>query len=114
MRTCAPDPTAGGSAEEEHCWHLDAEQVKEQVGQYLTQGGYYNANKQLYFMFTKVREMVRARDSNGAKMLTMITEQFLNDPRLLLWKTQGTPMTDKCRQHWDHIGETSFLTRLTY
>lgn len=49
--------------------------------------------------------MVRARDSNGAKMLTMITEQFLNDPRLLLWKTQGTPMTDKCRQHWDHIGE---------
>ncbi|XP_047482304.1 zinc finger SWIM domain-containing protein 4-like isoform X2 [Penaeus chinensis] len=99
----APDPTAGGSAEEEHCWHLDAEQVKEQVGQYLTQGGYYNANKQLYFMFTKVREMVRARDSNGAKMLTMITEQFLNDPRLLLWKSQGTPMTDKCRQHWDHI-----------
>lgn len=50
----APDPTAGGSAEEEHCWHLDSEQVKEQVGQYLTQGGYYNANKQLYFMFTKV------------------------------------------------------------
>lgn len=33
---------------------MDAEQVKEQVGQYLTQGGYYNANKQLYFMFTKV------------------------------------------------------------
>lgn len=24
------------------------------MGQYLTQGGYYNANKQLYFMFTKV------------------------------------------------------------
>ena len=47
--------------------------------------------------------MIRARDSNGAKMLTMITEQFLNDPRLLLWKTQGTPMTDKCRQHWDQI-----------
>lgn len=53
--------------------------------------------------------MVRARDSNGAKMLTMITEQFLNDPRLLLWKSQGTPMTDKCRQHWDHIGKLDKL-----
>ena len=49
--------------------------------------------------------MEKARDSNGAKMLTMITEQFLNDPRLLLWKNQGNPMTDKCRHHWDQIGE---------
>ncbi|KAB7499852.1 Zinc finger SWIM domain-containing protein 6 [Armadillidium nasatum] len=99
----APDPTAGGSAEEEHCWHLDAEQVKQQVGQYLTQPVYFNANKQLYFMFSKVREMERARDSNGAKMLMMITEQFLNDPRLLLWKTNGNPMSEKNRQHWDQI-----------
>ena len=53
----------------------------------------------------QVREMIRARDSNGSKMLMMITEQFLNDPRLLLWKTQGTPMNDKCRHHWDAIGE---------
>lgn len=48
--------------------------------------------------------MIRARDSNGPKMLQMITEQFLNDPRLLLWKTQGTVMNDKCRHHWDAIG----------
>jgi len=49
--------------------------------------------------------MLRARDSNGARMLTLITEQFLSDPRLILWKTQGTPMTDKCRQLWDQLGE---------
>lgn len=56
----------------------------------------------------QVREMERARDSNGAKMLTMITEQFLNDPRLLLWKTNGNPMSEKNRQHWDQIGKPGF------
>lgn len=49
--------------------------------------------------------MLRAQDSNGARMLTLITEQFLSDPRLQLWKNQGTPMTDKCRQLWDQLGE---------
>lgn len=48
--------------------------------------------------------MLRAQDSNGARMLTLITEQFLNDPRLVLWKSNGTPMNDKCRQLWDQLG----------
>jgi len=100
----APDPTAGASADDEHSWHLDEEQVCEQVRSFLSQGGYYNVNKQLVSMFAKVREMLRARDSNGSRMLTLITDQFLADPRLLLWKTQGTPMTDKCRQLWDQLG----------
>ena len=52
----------------------------------------------------QVREMLHARDSNGARMLTLITEQFLEDPRLGVWRSQGTPMTDKCRQLWDELG----------
>ena len=60
-------------------------------------------------MFAKVREMLRARDSNGSRMLTLITDQFLADPRLFQWKTQGTPMTDKCRQLWDQLGLNYFL-----
>uniref|UniRef100_T1IH18 SWIM-type domain-containing protein n=1 Tax=Strigamia maritima TaxID=126957 RepID=T1IH18_STRMM len=100
----APDPTAGASADDDNSWHLDEEQVCEQVKSYLSQGGYYNANKQLNSMFAKVREMLRAKDSNGARMLTLITDQFLADPRLILWKSQGTPMTDKCRQLWDQLG----------
>ncbi|KAI5709667.1 hypothetical protein M8J75_002174 [Diaphorina citri] len=100
----APDPTAGACADDEHTWHLDEEQVCAQVRSYLAQGSYYNANKQLNSLFAKVREMLRARDSNGARMLTLITEQFLSDPRLVLWKTQATPMTDKCRQLWDQLG----------
>lgn len=47
------------------------------------------------------------RDSNGARMLTLITEQFMADPRLSLWRQQGTGMTDKCRQLWDELGESS-------
>lgn len=100
----APDPTAGASADDDHTWHLDEEQVCEQVKSYLSQGAYYNANKQLNSLFSKVREMLRAQDSNGARMLTLITEQFLSDPRLQMWRNQGTPMTDKCRQLWDQLG----------
>lgn len=49
--------------------------------------------------------MLRARDSNGARMLILMTEQFLQDPRLALWRQQGAAMTDKCRQLWDELGE---------
>ncbi|XP_072430531.1 zinc finger SWIM domain-containing protein 5 isoform X1 [Chiloscyllium punctatum] len=100
----APDPTAGASIDDENCWHLDEEQVREQVKQFLSQGGYYGSGKQLNSMFAKVREMLKMRDSNGARMLTLITEQFMADPRLSLWRQQGTGMTDKCRQLWDELG----------
>ncbi|XP_039094561.1 zinc finger SWIM domain-containing protein 5 [Hyaena hyaena] len=100
----APDPTAGASIDDENCWHLDEEQVKEQVKLFLSQGGYYGSGKQLNSMFAKVREMLRMRDTNGARMLTLITEQFMADPRLTLWRQQGTSMTDKCRQLWDELG----------
>ncbi|CAH2310575.1 zinc finger SWIM domain-containing 5 [Pelobates cultripes] len=100
----APDPTAGASINDENCWHLDEEQVREQVKLFLSQGGYYSSGKQLNSMFAKVREMLRMRDSNGARMLTLITEQFMADPRLALWRQQGTSMTDKCRQLWDELG----------
>lgn len=100
----APDPTAGASKDDENSWHLDEMQVCEAVRSYLGQGSYYNSNKQLNCLFGKVREMLRAQDSNGARMLTLITEQFLHDPRLVLWKSHGTPMTEKCRQLWDQLG----------
>lgn len=54
--------------------------------------------------------MLKMRDSNGARMLTLITEQFMADPRLALWRQQGTTMTDKYRQLWDELGEGSAHT----
>ncbi|XP_036383769.1 zinc finger SWIM domain-containing protein 6-like [Megalops cyprinoides] len=100
----APDPTAGASVEDESCWHLDEEQVQEQVKLFLSQGGYHGNGKQLNLLFAKVREMLRMWDSNGARMLTLITDQFMADPRLALWRQQGTAMTDKYRQLWDELG----------
>uniref|UniRef100_A0A673UV79 Zinc finger SWIM-type containing 4 n=2 Tax=Suricata suricatta TaxID=37032 RepID=A0A673UV79_SURSU len=100
----APDPTAGAGIEDANCWHLDEDQIQEQVKQLLSNGGYYGASQQLRSMFCKVREMLRMRDSNGARMLILMTEQFLQDPRLALWRQQGAGMTDKCRQLWDELG----------
>ena len=48
--------------------------------------------------------MLRVHDNNGSRMLRLITEQFLADPRLQIWKEQGTSMNDKCRQLWDQLG----------
>lgn len=65
---------------------------------------HYVGNVNILFGLFQVREMLRARDSNGARMLTLITEQFLADPRLVVWKSQRQPMSDKCRQLWDELG----------
>lgn len=51
------------------------------------------------------------RDSNGSRMLTLITEQFMGDPRLAMWRQQGTTMTDKYRQLWDELGKTPIHIR---
>lgn len=142
----APDPTAGAGIEDANCWHLDEEQIQEQVKQLLSNGGYYGASQQLRSMFckvlcghvmhsgvctvglqgpgasalplahhpipTQVREMLRMRDSNGARMLILMTEQFLQDPRLALWRQQGAGMTDKCRQLWDELGKGQTWSRV--
>ncbi len=50
----APDPTAGAPADLENSWHLDEAVIKDQVKNYLSQGGYFNANKNLASMFSKV------------------------------------------------------------
>ncbi|CAD5110853.1 DgyrCDS219 [Dimorphilus gyrociliatus] len=45
--------------------------------------------------------MLQSRDGNGSRMLSLITEQFLLDPRLSLYKSQ--PMPDKLRRLWDEL-----------
>lgn len=47
-------------------------------------------------------------------MLTLITEQFMADPRLSLWRQQGTGMTDKCRQLWDELGKKALFALKEY
>ena len=53
----APDPTAGGNgASDENVWHLDEDEAREQIKEYLSQQNvsFYNANKHLGSMFSKV------------------------------------------------------------
>ncbi|ENN79442.1 hypothetical protein YQE_04086, partial [Dendroctonus ponderosae] len=63
----APDPTAGAAADDAHTWHLDETQVCEQVRSYLAQGTYYNANKQLNSLFSKVCSIEGATVSTEIK-----------------------------------------------
>lgn len=50
----APDPTAGASVDDDNSWHLDEDQVREQVRSYLSQGNYLNSANHLNSMFAKV------------------------------------------------------------
>lgn len=58
----APDPTAGASVDDENCWHLDEEQVQEQVKLFLSQGGCHGTEKQLNLLFSKVGRTFRKND----------------------------------------------------
>lgn len=42
--------------DDENCWHLDEEQVQEQVKLFLSQGGYHGSGKQLNLLFSKVTQ----------------------------------------------------------
>lgn len=77
----APDPTAGASVDDEHTWHLDEEQVREQVRACLGQGGYLTAFSQLASMFAKVRVVLQCC---AVRELTVRALSFMFRPCLLL------------------------------
>ena len=52
-----------------------------------------------------MRELLKVNDANGVRLLAIITDQFVSDPKLAIWKAQETPMTDKCRYLWDQLGK---------
>lgn len=94
----APDPTAGACADDEHIWHLDENQVNEKVQNYLNfictnTNNPKEATRQIHALFEKIREMFKAKDSNGTRMLKLITEQFLS------FATKN----EKSRPLWDQL-----------
>lgn len=74
--TGAPDPTAGASIDDDSCWHLDTEQVQEQVKLYLQQGGYYDSEKQLNSLFAKVSIFKKSMCHSEINVLNGILEQI--------------------------------------
>ncbi|EDV22322.1 uncharacterized protein TRIADDRAFT_28605 [Trichoplax adhaerens] len=101
----APDPTAGAAVGDDHDWFLDVNHVETRVKNFLSRGIYYRSNQELLSMFAKIEELQKAADSNGPRMLTIITEQLLVDSRLKQWTTQHMPMAQKCRQIWDRLSK---------
>jgi hypothetical protein len=91
----APDPTAGACSDDDHIWHLDENQVNEKVQSYLNSVATNSkeAGRQIHALFEKIREMFRAKDSNGTRLLRLITEQFL---------LIGTK-SEKHRPYWDQL-----------
>lgn len=91
----APDPTAGACVDDQHIWHLDENQVNEKVQNYLNLvcSNSKDACKQINALFEKIREMFRAKDSNGTRLLKLITEQFL------VYATRN----EKSRPLWDQL-----------
>lgn len=91
----APDPTAGARLDDEHIWHLDEYQVNEKVQNYLNSvcSNSKDAVRQINALFEKIREMFRAKDSNGTRLLRLLTEQFL------LIATRN----EKSRPLWDQL-----------
>ena len=57
--------------------------------------------------------MLRAGDTNGSRMLALMTDQFLQDPRLVLWRSQveGSNFyidTFDTQQYSQHLGKRAF------
>jgi len=102
----APDPTAGAAIEQENCWHLDEQQITKQVTNILASDSYHQINKHINALFAKVKEMLKAKDSNASRMLRLITEQFLNDRRLTIsWRTQGGLPDKYAKLLFDQLAE---------
>ena len=54
--------------------------------------------------------MLRAGDTNGSRMLALMTDQFLQDPRLVLWRSQveGRNFYIDTQQYSQHLGKRAF------
>ena len=88
----APDPTAGPNAEADNAWHLDENQVRDQVKSYLSQGGYFNANKQLASMFSKVHK----KGEKFVKVCLLQFDEFFSQKKFKILKYYVCCRFEKC------------------
>lgn len=102
----APDPTAGaGVAQPEPQWHLNEAQIREQVNHQLISLSVSEIPASLSAMCVKVREMLRVQDSNGARMLALMTDQCLKDNRLSIFKMRQAEMWPAYRDLWEELSQ---------
>ncbi|XP_057297984.1 zinc finger SWIM domain-containing protein 6-like [Hydractinia symbiolongicarpus] len=71
-----PDPTAGGSIEDENTWHIDHENIRKQIQVGLAEG---SPGKNIIALMNKVREMISASDRNYINLLIAVTDSIMNE-----------------------------------
>ncbi|KAK4816069.1 hypothetical protein QYF61_011077 [Mycteria americana] len=81
----APDPTAGASIDDENCWHLDEEQVQEQVKLFLSQGGYHGSGKQLNLLFAKPLDWEEEYNNSALQIPLLYIKEWVEMLRGALW-----------------------------
>ncbi|XP_076814143.1 zinc finger SWIM domain-containing protein 5-like isoform X2 [Clavelina lepadiformis] len=96
----APDPTAGAGFQDDDRWNLDDSDVSKHVRGLLAQCSSKSSAQQLYSMMRKVREMMKVRDNNGARLLTLITKELLQHSSHM----RSQQSNNVCSQLWDEIG----------
>ncbi|XP_039247425.2 zinc finger SWIM domain-containing protein 4-like [Styela clava] len=104
----APDPTAGAGLIDEDRWSLEDKKATRHVSNLLQNTNKQESALQLQSLLTKVREMLKARDSNGSRLLTLITNELMQhcSTHNHNQSTQSLlpPQPDICRIMWDQLG----------
>uniref|UniRef100_F6S4B2 SWIM-type domain-containing protein n=1 Tax=Ciona intestinalis TaxID=7719 RepID=F6S4B2_CIOIN len=96
----APDPTAGAGFQDEDRWNLDDSHVTNHVRQLILESTKQASANQLFNMIGKIREMMKVRDCNGARLLTLLTEELLRQ----VPNSNSVQHNDVCAKLWDQIG----------
>uniref|UniRef100_H2YXM6 SWIM-type domain-containing protein n=1 Tax=Ciona savignyi TaxID=51511 RepID=H2YXM6_CIOSA len=94
----APDPTAGAGFQDENRWNLDDRHVIDHIRQLILDSAKQASANQLFNLISKIREMMK-RDCNGARLLTLLTEEILRQGPNIQWQHN-----DVCGKLWDQIG----------
>jgi len=71
-----PDPTAGSCYSDENTWHLDNDDIRQQIRTGLLQG---NISKNIISLMNKVREMISVNDRNYMHLLLSVTDAIMNE-----------------------------------
>nr|CAB3268067.1 zinc finger SWIM domain-containing protein 4-like [Phallusia mammillata] len=98
----APDPTAGAGFQDDDRWSLDDCHVSDYIRKLMLHPSRQTCPNEINSMLGKVREMMKVRDCNGARLLTLITKELLRQGATQL-NAPGQSHCDVFGQLWDQI-----------
>jgi len=94
-----PDPTAGACTDVDSLWYFDDDLLRSEVKTGLEPN---NTGKNISSLFAKVRELFTAKDENAIRLLSIITETYLDSIRPKS-ENEAVKITEKTRKLWDSL-----------